>query len=401
MNLTNCLKFTIVIPTRNRAETLYHTLRTCVSQKYVNFEIIVSDNNSADNTKDVVDSFNDNRIRYINTQNSIGMSSNWEFALAYVTGDYVMYLGDDDGLLDNSIEHVSNILTQNSYPALIWQKSNYNWPDIVKDPNELSILLTNKIYILSVKPILHLISRGLTSFGRIPSVYSGFVSVNIINKIKSKNDNFFDSVTPDIYSGLAVMSEIDKYIYSLTPFSVSGGSNKSNGYAISSNYNNKLMKLFFEEMDVPQHDKMRVIPGTITSQVFEAILQVNDKCFDGKLKIWKKKFYSQILKEISVREPKMYANALSILNSISFTNSERRQIDFYIKKYPNSYRKKSNINKFLEGGLIINGNDFEIYNIYDACKVVSKIIPESYYGKAIKKFTFVDYLVMSFLRSKG
>ena len=97
MNLTNCLKFSIVIPTRNRAKTLYHTLRTCISQQYVNFEIIVSDNNNVDNTKDVVDSFDDNRIRYINTQNSIGMTSNWEFALSHVTGDYVMYLGDDDG----------------------------------------------------------------------------------------------------------------------------------------------------------------------------------------------------------------------------------------------------------------------------------------------------------------
>lgn len=400
MNLTNCLKFTVVIPTRNRAETLFHTLRTCISQQYVNFEIIVSDNNSVDNTKDVVDAFDDSRIRYINTQSSLGMTSNWEFALSHVTGDYVMYLGDDDGLLDDTIGRASNILTQNPYQALIWHKSNYNWPDFVRNPNELSIFLTNKIYILGVKPILYFISLGLTSYGRIPSIYSGFVSISIINKIKSKTGVFFHSVTPDIYSGLAVMSEIDKYIYSLTPLSVSGGSSKSNGQAISSNFNNKLMKLYFQEMDIPQHDKMKVIPGAITSNFLEALLQVNDKCFDGKLKIRKNKFYSTILKEISVREPAMYENAISILANLNLNNSERKQIDRQIKKNPNVYVNKVNIKRYKASELIINGNDFEIYNIYDACKFISKIITESYYGEAIKNFTFFDYLVSFFLRSR-
>lgn len=401
MKLNNCLKFTVVIPTRNRSETLYHTLKTCVSQKYENFEIIVSDNNSVDNTKDVVNSFDDNRIRYINTQRSLGMTSNWEFALSHVTGDYVMYLGDDDGLLENTIEKASNILKKCPSQALIWQKSNYNWPDISNNPNELTIFLTNKIYTLPVKPILYLILLGLTSIGRIPSVYSGFVSVNIINMIKSKNGLFFHSVTPDIYSGLAVMSAIDKYIYSLTPFSVSGGSSKSNGQAISSKYNNKLMKLYFQEMDIPQHNKMKVIPGSITSQVLEALLQVNEKCFDKKLKIRTNKFYSTILKEISVREPDMYKNAISIFEGLSLNNSERRQINRQIKKHPNLYEKKMKNKKYIANELTINGNDFDICNIYDACKFTSKIIPNTYYNNVIKNFTFIDYLVMYFLRYKG
>ena len=44
-------KFTVIIPTRERAETLYYAIKTCVEQDYENLEIIVSDNASQDDTE--------------------------------------------------------------------------------------------------------------------------------------------------------------------------------------------------------------------------------------------------------------------------------------------------------------------------------------------------------------
>jgi glycosyltransferase involved in cell wall biosynthesis len=59
--------FTIIIPTKDRAEYLHHTLRTCSIQDYENLEVIVSDDGSSDNTKEVAleASRKDTRIRYI------------------------------------------------------------------------------------------------------------------------------------------------------------------------------------------------------------------------------------------------------------------------------------------------------------------------------------------------
>ena len=73
-------KFTIIIPTRERCDTLYHTIRTCLNQTYKNYEIIVSDNFSQDDTKKIVTSFDDKRITYINTGKRCSMSENFEFA---------------------------------------------------------------------------------------------------------------------------------------------------------------------------------------------------------------------------------------------------------------------------------------------------------------------------------
>ncbi len=70
-------KYTVIIPTRDRAETLEATLRTCLRQTYPNFEIIVSDNCSDDNTKEIVDGLHDPRIRYINPGRRLSMSGNF------------------------------------------------------------------------------------------------------------------------------------------------------------------------------------------------------------------------------------------------------------------------------------------------------------------------------------
>src|SRR5216683_506883 len=90
---------TIVIPTRERADTLQFALRTVCRQKDRDFVILVSDNASNDSTAQVVKSFGDPRIRYINPGRRLSMSHHYEFALDHVVTDYVMFMGDDDGLL--------------------------------------------------------------------------------------------------------------------------------------------------------------------------------------------------------------------------------------------------------------------------------------------------------------
>lgn len=93
------IKFYILIPTRERPATLLHCLHTIIHQSYTNFEIIVSDNFSQDNTENIVASISDPRISYINTEKRVGMASNFEYALSHTKSGWVTILGDDDGLL--------------------------------------------------------------------------------------------------------------------------------------------------------------------------------------------------------------------------------------------------------------------------------------------------------------
>ena len=110
-NKNSAIKFTVIIPTRERPDTLKWALKTCTTQDYDNFEVIVSDNFSQDETRRVVEDAKDPRVRYLNTGKRISMTANFEFGLSHATGDYVCFIGDDDGLLPNALAELAQLLT--------------------------------------------------------------------------------------------------------------------------------------------------------------------------------------------------------------------------------------------------------------------------------------------------
>jgi glycosyltransferase involved in cell wall biosynthesis len=118
------VKFTVVVPTRERCETLRATLRTCLDQSHPDLTVIVSDNASADDTRAVVASFDDPRLKYVNAGRRVSMARNWEFALDAVddTENYVHYLGDDDGLLPDAIADVAALIGDTGARAVAWKK---------------------------------------------------------------------------------------------------------------------------------------------------------------------------------------------------------------------------------------------------------------------------------------
>lgn len=97
---------TIAIPTYNSANRYLAGSIECVrAQTYKNIEIVVSDNGSTDNTEDVVRGFNDERIRYIKHEKSLGPNGNFNFCVNEARGEYVLVLHDDD-LIDTDFLEV-------------------------------------------------------------------------------------------------------------------------------------------------------------------------------------------------------------------------------------------------------------------------------------------------------
>ena len=90
-------RFSVVVPTRERCETLRHCMRTILNQSCEDFELVIMDNRSADQTQDIVSSFDDERIQYFCSDVRLSMRDNWELALSHIRGQYTIYIGDDDG----------------------------------------------------------------------------------------------------------------------------------------------------------------------------------------------------------------------------------------------------------------------------------------------------------------
>lgn len=88
----------IGLPTYNRAKDLEVCLANVTNLKYRNIEVIISDNNSSDNTKNICNTFcqKDKRIRYYRQKINIGVHKNSNFVLAKAKGKYFFWASDDD-----------------------------------------------------------------------------------------------------------------------------------------------------------------------------------------------------------------------------------------------------------------------------------------------------------------
>ena len=102
--MTSSPLVSIVIPTYNHAPMLQRALATVMVQTYQNWNAIVVNNYSTDNTLEVVAKFNDPRIQCVNFRNNgvIGASRNEGIKLA--TGEYVAFLDSDDTWFPTKVE---------------------------------------------------------------------------------------------------------------------------------------------------------------------------------------------------------------------------------------------------------------------------------------------------------
>jgi glycosyltransferase involved in cell wall biosynthesis len=258
------IKFNIVIPTRERADTLYWSLKSCVNQKYENLTIWVSDNCSIDNTEEVVKSFSDKRIRYIKTPERVSMSHNWEFALSHIEEGFVTYIGDDDALLPDAFEFASKLLEENKVDALSFGSATYYWPQVGEEAARgvLNVPRGNLFSIRNAFADLKKTARDIFSSVQLPGLYWGVVNIQVLKKIQAINGVFFQSISPDVYSAIVVASFIDTYLYCERPIILRGFSKHSTGVScVNSEFDQAPIQLFMKEANLPIHEKLVSAPS--------------------------------------------------------------------------------------------------------------------------------------------
>lgn len=108
--------FSIVIATYNRIPDLKFALERILKQTFEDFEVIISDDSSTDETESVVKSFEDKRIKYFKNSKNLGAVENIGKVLSYPKGKYVFMHGDDDYLLyDNVLSNAYRNIKEGNY----------------------------------------------------------------------------------------------------------------------------------------------------------------------------------------------------------------------------------------------------------------------------------------------
>ncbi len=276
----------IIIPTYNRAGLLKHAINSALKQSWNNIEIVVSDNCSNDNTKEIIFEFNDNKINYFVNDENIGPILNWRTALKKAKGELSIILSDDDYFLDeryiensvnlfNKYDSINLVITdcvlgrgKNTVKTCLnlpecvgglgffsnFWTNNFNIPVIsnvfkTSKALELDPFSDNQILYSDIELWLKLMLVGDVGYINSPSVYYNFHGENIVTNLSRqqlvKNANFIKNICnfmeENKYNSIFIKEWTYNFINKYIRF-ISSVNNVEN--------NDQLFKDIFDEIDL-------------------------------------------------------------------------------------------------------------------------------------------------------
>jgi glycosyltransferase involved in cell wall biosynthesis len=106
MTQISTIKVSIILPTYNRSKILPQAIESCLRQTHPDFELIIVDDGSSDDTEAVIKRYAsvDPRIRCIRNPHNLGLSKALNVGLAHATGAYITFLDDDGEYLPERLE---------------------------------------------------------------------------------------------------------------------------------------------------------------------------------------------------------------------------------------------------------------------------------------------------------
>lgn len=105
----------VVIPTYNRAQTLLRAVGSVLRQSYSNFELIIVDDGSSDNTAEVAAGIKDKRVKYVRFFENKGVSAARNAGIRESRGEYIAFLDSDDEWFFNKLKSSLKVFRQNKH----------------------------------------------------------------------------------------------------------------------------------------------------------------------------------------------------------------------------------------------------------------------------------------------
>ena len=102
-SINNDILISVIIPLYNKEKTIFKTIQTVLSQTFQNYEIIIIDDGSTDNSASIIKGINNDRIKLYQTQNQ-GVSASRNYGIELSNGKYLFFLDADDIIYNNCLD---------------------------------------------------------------------------------------------------------------------------------------------------------------------------------------------------------------------------------------------------------------------------------------------------------
>jgi glycosyltransferase involved in cell wall biosynthesis len=234
------MKFSILLPTRNRLEYLKLAVESVMRQDTRDWQLVISDNCSEQDVEGYVASLGDPRILYRRTERVVPVTENWNRALAYSEGDYIIMLGDDDALLGGYLRRMETLIRDFQEPDVIYAKALlFTYPGV--DPEHPAGFLmdhgfaaffagASRPFVLERERALEVVRAAMSFRLRYDfNAQFALISRRLIESLSEYGD-FYQSAFPDYYSMNASFLRAKRIVVEPEPSVVIGVTPKSYGY---------------------------------------------------------------------------------------------------------------------------------------------------------------------------
>jgi len=226
----------IVVPTKDRYGHLKHLINLVVGFDSKEIELVIQDNTfHNDEILKFLSTKKSAHLKYYHSREQLPISANVDLAIQNSIGEYVCFIGDDDGVLPNIIDCVK-WMKRNDIDALRPAITIYNWPDFFYSrKNNISgeLCYDNFSFVaeeIEIKESLqNLANRGFTHIYTIPKVYQGIVKHKCLDEIYKMGGTFSPGPSPDMATAVALSFVVKKFVAINLPVILVGQSQNVGG----------------------------------------------------------------------------------------------------------------------------------------------------------------------------
>ena len=258
MNTETSPPISIVIPTYNHAQFIGKALKSVIDQTYKNWEVIIIDNESVDETYKIINSFNDSRIKYFKISNDGVIAKSRNLGIKVAKGEWIAFLDSDDWWTKDKLEICLSKISKNV--DFIYHAHEY--VNKSKSFFKKKIIRGRQLK----KPILNDLLIGTITKGTEISNSSVIVRKKILIKIGGLNENKILVGSDDYDTWLKISQITDQFLFvnkklSYVLFHDARTSNKN--MSISQRLVvSEFMHLFNNQQKINLEVKLRYISGS-------------------------------------------------------------------------------------------------------------------------------------------
>ncbi len=390
------MKFTLIIPTKNRPNTAIKAVQSGTMSRYKDIEIIVTDGSDDDSLGKKIKQLKDPRIKYFHHTKSLSMKDNWEFGVSKATGDYVSVIGDDDALMPDGFLFAAEIIRLSSANVLHCNSPNYKWPDypLVNRRNFIGLKLPTTVEkVSSLKQTLLKAYEFKSRFGTGPGIYHGIIGKKFLNELKSKRGSYFIDENPDFDSGFCTLLYAESFLKVSYPIFLSGQSAASNSGAMHTKaVYHKGLTNFLEDSSSKRDEfiwsdleQIASIEVVIISAMRRFLPEVN-RVLDGKkIKLNKQNIFNYIANGFAGgHENTTFKAEVEILKKIakkwkvSTEAIPSRKSPTIGLLYDKGINRSATLGESNVTSLVIDGSQLGVNHILDAVKIVDGLTIDWY-----------------------